>query len=462
MSQVILIEPDKTLNELLSINLSTYVGVELIPRENAADAINLLNILPSVDLIITRDVVGDEKTAKTLIEFLENNHAETGLIILGEIPKGDEEKAIGIDNPKNWEMVINAAAKILGVNPENLANKVLPDYIPIPVSYFVTLETSCCDVFIRIKKGPDDYQYVKRIHQGDMYSPSMVKRYVEQGLDSFYIPKEFQVNFTNFVSDQLVKKLENVQDEEIEKQIEVISASYEIATKEILSMGFNSATIQLTETIVNSMVKTFENSPEMSPLLHKVINSKASYMYQHCHMTSVVASEIVNNLGLNDQLTHQKFAYAAFFSDISLVDDEELSKITTYEELEAAELTEQDWDLVFNHALEASILIRKNPEAPADIDEIIKHHHGAMNGKGFSITNASKLSGLSKIFFISCEFVKQILNFKEQGGKPVPIIEDLYKRYPDKEMVKVVKALEQTLMNKNKKPTKNSKKKKKS
>lgn len=447
MGQIVLIEDNPSLNELLSINLSTYVGVEVIPRPNAEEAIALLRILPNIDLIICKHKVGEEDTAKKIVEFINSRKLDTGLIILGGNVKSHSEHAVVIENANEWEKVINTSAKILGISQEILAKKIMPDYIPIPVSYFARLDTCCCDVFIRIKKGPDDYQFVKRIHAGDAFSKSMVKRYVEQNLSHFYIPKDMQKNFTNFLSDQLVQLLDQDYDE-IDDQIQVMADSYSVATKEILKLGFTSATVQLTDSIVENMVDVFGKSSEMSGLLHKIINSKSGYLYQHCHMTSVVASECIKNLGIETKADHEKLAFAAFFKDISFVENEELARITTYDELEASNISEEDWDLVFNHALESSVLIRKHPEAPLGVDEIVKLHHGAMNGKGFSTANVAKMNSLQQIFLISAEFVKELMAFRERGGKPKPIIEELYQKYPTPEMISVIKALETTLKRK--------------
>ena len=447
MGQIVLIEDNPSLNELLSINLSTYVGVEVIPRPNAEEAIALLRILPTIDLIICKHKVGEEDTAKKIVEFINSRKLDTGLIILGGNVKSHSEHAVVIENANEWEKVINTSAKILGISQEILAKKIMPDYIPIPVSYFARLDTCCCDVFIRIKKGPDDYQFVKRIHAGDAFSKSMVKRYVEQNLSHFYIPKDMQKNFTNFLSDQLVQLLDQDYDE-IDDQIQIMADSYSVATKEILKLGFTSATVQLTDSIVENMVDVFGKSSEMSGLLHKIINSKSGYLYQHCHMTSVVASECIKNLGIETKADHEKLAFAAFFKDISFVENEDLARITTYDELEASNISEEDWDLVFNHALESSVLIRKHPEAPLGVDEIVKLHHGAMNGKGFSTANVAKMNSLQQIFLISAEFVKELMAFRERGGKPKPIIEELYQKYPTPEMISVIKALETTLKRK--------------
>lgn len=446
MAQVILIEDNKTLNDLISVNLTTYLGVDLIQRKNAQEALNLLSILPNVDLIITTVKVQDEPTSEILSHYILSNKLETGLIVLGTDQKSKNDFTINIVNPKDWEQVIHASAKVLGINENVLAKKAVPDYIAVPVRYFLNLDNVNCDVFIRIKKSPTEYQFVKRIHNGDTFSKESIKRYLEQGLENFHVAKDSYKNFTIFLSNRLVDKIDSP-NMDVTQKIQVMGESYDIAIKEISKLGFNSETIQLAEAIIQNMVKNFEKSPEMSNLLHKVINSQTGLLFQRCHMTSVVASEMVKNLKYNEPGAYDKIAYASFFHDIMLADREELTKINSFEELEKANLNEEDWDIVFNHAMEASILMRRHPEAPNGADEIIKHHHGASNGKGFS--NAiDKLPDLSKIFIVAHHFVLELVRFKETGGEPKPVTEELYKRYPSPEMAVIIKALEHTLKKK--------------
>jgi len=382
--QIILVEANEIIRDLISLNIKTYLGVDVILRTNAQEAIELMNILPEIDLVISSVKNGDENSCSDIAQFIIDGDNDIPLIVLGEMPTtpaGIEEIATS-SAESDWENTIKIAAKSLGINEDVISKRKIPDFIPITINYFFNLSTSCCDVYIRIKKGPSDYQYVKRIHQGDVFSQDVIKKYHSQGLKNLYIPKEQQSNFTNFVSNNLVKML-NQPSMSADEKLSIMGNSYDIATKEILKIGFNSATVQLTETIINNMIETFKDEEKVSPLLRKIINSKTSYIYQHSHMTAVVSSEILKNLGEDDPASHEKMSYAAFFKDISLADREELAQINSFEELENATISEEDWDMVFNHALEGAVLIRHYPEAPLDIDNIIKHHHGSPNGKGF-------------------------------------------------------------------------------
>lgn len=446
MAQVILIESNKTMNDLISVNLTTYLGVDLIQRKNGQDALSLLAILPSIDLIVTNLKNEDEETANLINAYLIENKLDIGLVVLGGDVKNPTDNTVSISDSKDWEEVIQITAKILGINEEVLAKRAVPDYVSIPVHYFLNLETLNCDVFIRIKKTATEFQFVKRIHNGDTVSKELIQRYQDQGLDVFYIPKEHHRNFAIFLSNRLVEKIESLQFDEGQK-IQIMGESYDIAIKEIVTLGFNSETVQLTDTIIENMIKNFQKSPEMSGLLHKVINSKTGTIYQKCHMSSVVACEMIKNLKYNDPNAFEKIAFAAFFNDILLAEREDLAKINSFDELEKAHLNEEEWDLVFNHASEASQLIKNHPEAPLGVDEIIRHHHGAFNGKGFS-NDIDKLPPLSKIFIIANHFVLELIRFKENGGQPRPVTEELFKRYPSPDSAIIIKALERTLKKK--------------
>ncbi len=445
MAQVILIEDNNNMNDLLSVNLKSYLGVDLILQDSATDTLGLLAILPNIDLIITKDRIGTEETAKILENYINESQLETTLIVLGKI-KNPGPHTICLDDPKDWEKVVHFSAKVLGLNESEIHKKINPDFIPVSVKYFLNLETCCCDVFIRIRKSPTEFQFIKRIHAGDVYSKESIFRYIDQGLENFYIPKEDQKRFTIFLSNKLVEKMDGPT-KDLGEKILLMGESYDIAIKEISKLGFTSETIQLTDSIVANMVKNFSHGDEMALLLHRVINSKTGMLFQRCHMTSVVANECLKNLKIQDPDAYVKIAFASFFHDILFVDKEELSKINTVADLEKTNLTELEWDLVFNHAKETATLIQKHPEAPKGVDEIIRHHHGSSNGTGFS-TNIDQLPDLSQIFIIAHQFVLELFLYKERGGTPKPIVDELYKRYPGAQTTLIIKAIEKTLKKK--------------
>lgn len=450
MAQVIVIEDNQTMLDLLSLNLKTFASADVIPRNSASEVIDLLSLLPSIDLIIAKNYINGENIPHQIVDFLIDNRLDIPVLIIGDISQdypGIEEMAKTISDTNDWEKILKMACSSLGVSEESLTKKMSPDYVPVPARYFLSLNSTFCDVYIRIKKGPGDYQFVKRLHQGEVYQMDVVNKYIGQGLKNFYIPKEYEKNFTNFVSNQLVERLNN-KNLPIDEKIEVMAEGFDIALQEIYKLGFTSATVQLAESIVHNMIDSFKSNPEMSPLLFKIINSKTGYLYRHAHMCSIVSSEILKNMGRDKKELHETMAYASFFKDISFVENEELAKISTFNELENAELNETLWDLVFNHAQDGATIVRKLQDAPLDVDTIIKNHHGTTTGRGFATeNNKTDFPKLSLVFIVAVEFSNELLKFKEMGLKPRPIVEILKEKYDISKMKDIIHALEKTIKN---------------
>ncbi|MBH46821.1 MAG: hypothetical protein CME71_01480 [Halobacteriovorax sp.] len=450
MGQIILVEDNEPFHELLTLNISTYIGAQVIARKDAAEVTALLSILPDIDAIICKSKIGAEPTAQIVLDYLRESLQEVVLIVVGEAPNHHEGELVNVPDSQDWESIVKVCAKILGVTPESVEKKPRPEYVPINLANFYLIDRTPCEIYIKIKKSADDFQFVKRFHGGDTFNKQVIKRYEDQGLKHFHVHRDFLKNFTNFVSDHLVLKLDQTPIESPE-MITNLAETFDYASKEILKFGFTSATLQLTETVIGKMVQIVEKSPQMSGLLHRIINSKSSYLYQHSHMTSVIASQALKELGIGKKEAYNKLAYAAFFQNISLVEHEDYAKISTYEELEAANLNEADWDMVFNHALEASLLITKNPEAPIGVDEIIKSHHGAPNGKGYTKTNLDSLPGLTRIFVLAADFAKYFLEHKEksaEGKELTPVIKVMFEKYQTDEATKILKVIEKTLKKK--------------
>ncbi|MBT7610141.1 MAG: hypothetical protein HN576_10310 [Bacteriovoracaceae bacterium] len=446
MSQIILIEPNDNLREILSLNLQTYLGCSVIIRDSAEDAIELMLLLPEIDLIISRNIISNENSAEILIKYISENDYGCNLIILGEFRHHLDSHFVNIKNHLDWEETIATTARLLSIDENLLKNKIEPEFIPIPIDYFLPIKHSACDVFIRIKKSVDQFQYVKRIHSGDNFSKAMILKYIDQGLRHFYISKEDHIHFTNHVSDQLINKLEQ---EHVgsDDHLKLLADAHHITLNEVKLLGFNSATVQLTDAIISDIEKILDTTPEISKLLKKIVNTKTNYLYQHSHMTSLLAGEIVKHMNVDNSHHVRVVAFASLFKDIFLVDHPELAKISSFSELEDQDLPDEDWELVFNHAHDASILINKYKDAPEGIDEVLKTHHGSQNGKGYSMAHVERLGTLEQIFIVCCEFVREILIFKEKGGMPKPVIKTIYEKFQGEEVIQIIKALEKVLLN---------------
>lgn len=439
MSQTILVETNEDLKRIFSLNLSTFVGTDVIFRNNADDVISLLKILPQISMIITKAKVGQEETAIKIFQYLKSESLETSLIVLGECSKLANE-VLCLQEPVSWEILVKQAAHQLGITLEDAATKVKPDFLPVGIYYFYDIQKSPCDVFIRIKKGTNDYQYIKRIHSKDSFDRSLIKKYEDQGLKEFYIPKDYIQYFTIFVTNNLVQKLERI-DLTLEERILTTANAHEIVRDSIQLMGLDQATIELSEASINSMVKSVRSSPEVANLIKFLFTNKVSYAYQHCHLLALMCHYILSKQSWYREDHLNTLSFVSFFSDITLKSNQQM-QITSMKELFEANLGGDEKRAVMNHAAEAVELLNQHPDANDYIKTVLIQSHGKLDGVGFEENPGEDLHPLSKVFIIADTFVKTMLNPALPTRKQ-DILPIIYARFTNPSYQKITKALEQ-------------------
>jgi HD-GYP domain-containing protein (c-di-GMP phosphodiesterase class II) len=439
MSQTILIESSDELRKIYSLNLNTFVGTDVILRSNAEDTISLLKILPQVSLIITQVSAGEEQTALRIYEYLRKEKLETSMIILGKCHELSHVVTC-LHSPVSWELLIKEAATHLGVTLQEVMNKIRPDYIPVGIYYFYDIQKTPCDIYIRIKRSPNDYQYVKRIHSADVFDKALIDKYEEQGLKEFYVPKDYIQHFTTFVTNHLVEKLER-EDLTLENRILTTANAHEIVRDSIAQIGLDEAAIDLSEASINSMIKSVKGSPQVAPLLKFLFSNKVSYAYQHCHLLALMCHYILSKQNWYKHDHFQILSFVAFFSDVTLTSHQQM-QISSLKELALSSLSNEEKQQVMSHAYDAVKILETHPEANDYIRTVLLQSHGKLDGIGLEDDPGEDLHPLSKVFIIADCFVKILLN-PALPSKKQDILPLLYARFTNPSYQKIIKALEQ-------------------
>jgi|GEM_PF-616511 len=484
MAQVILVHSNPNVRDLITLNLTTYTNAHIIPRNNAEDAITLIDILPNIDLVIAESKIDGEPTCNKLFDYANEHNSGLQFVFLGnpETKAGATQRdfsknSVIIQNILDWQSAVDAGCRILGVNPEDLKKKKGPVYASVTSQYFHVISNCPCDVYIRIKQGPGSYQYIKRIHRGDNFSVADIERYESQGLKFFHILEEDMDNFTTFLSNSLVHRLEqevlySIKDEPLENKIPLLARSYDLAMHSIVGQGLNASTIQLADAVIQSMLVTTNRSPMLGPLFRQVLTVGSGRLYKKAQVTLLIAFEVmklknVQAFGLdNKEDSRNKIAYSSFFCDLSLfelargnregmLDDlaflDRPSDIAQYfkEAVSKSLLTNDEAELfqqkLNNHALESAVFIRRNPEAPLDSDTIIRHHHGSLNGTYFK-QEYEQLPALSRLFILAESFARQFIINSEKKKTDKPVILDIQEKFKGSASMEVlIKALQDAL-----------------
>jgi HD-GYP domain-containing protein (c-di-GMP phosphodiesterase class II) len=439
MSQTILIETNEDLKKIFSLNLNTFVGTDVILRTGADDTLALLKILPQIALVITRAKIGNDETALKIHQYLKNEGLETGMIILGECPQLADQ-VLCLQEPVSWEILIRQAAQYLGVSLQDITHRVKPDFLPVGLHFFRDITKTPCDVYIRIKKGPHEYQFVKRIHSKDVFDHEAIQKYEDQGLKEFYVSKDYIQYFTTFVTNALVQKLER-EDLTLEDRIMTTSHGHEIVRDSIQSMGFDNSIVDLADASINSMIKSVKNSPQIANLLKFLFSNKISSAYQHSHLVALMSHYILSKQSWYRQEHLQVLSFVSFFADVTLRSHQQM-QVSSMRDLWEANLTDEERAQVMSHAKDAVAILEGNPHADEYNKTVLLQSHGKLDGVGFDDNPGEDLHPLSKVFIISDVFVKILLNPAMPSTKK-DILPILYSRFTNPSYQKIIKALEQ-------------------
>ena len=98
--------------------------------------------------------------------------------------------------------------------------------------------------------------------------------------------------------------------------------------------------------------------------------------------------------------------------------------------------------LVEKHAQMAAEFVQKFPHAPMGADQIIRQHHGTLNGIGFSEHYGNNVSPMAVVFIVAEEFTRIILNNEHGPFDRAAFIRELKEEFPTSRFQKVISTLE--------------------
>ena len=419
--------------------LKSLVGTDVIHLKNSDDAIELLKILPEIPLIITVSHIEQEAVAKSIQAFLGRQKLETKLIVLGG-PVLIQENVIHMSDPINWESLISFAAKALKVSTQPVLGYEPIEYFPVRLQYFYEIQRTPCDVFIRLKNDSTEHSYVKLFHSGDSFDQAVIKKYELQSLSELFITKDTVGYFANFITNQMVERLERT-NLDLEERIHATATAYELVQSSLQKLDGQGPWIELSSASIVSIIKSIITSPGTSAVLKLLLTEKIKYAYKHCHMVVLLCHYILLKQSWYKPDHLQTLTYVSFFSDITLKTPEQI-RISCDEELAQASLSEKEKSEVKMAALDALDILDEHPEVTEYMRTVLLQSNGSMNGIGFVRNPDESLHPLSKVFIVADAFVKILLDEKAPSTKK-EILPILSLRYTHPSYQKIIKTLEQ-------------------
>lgn len=408
----------------------TWLGLETTVAPDSASALKLLTAPSSgINLIIARAQIGKEQAAAEIVKFLQSKNLNIPLIVIGpgkEVPGSFAH----MKNSLQLKAMIQGSAKALGITAQSMSTMAVPDFYPIPVSFFTFLKRSVCPVYLNEKVI---------FEKNKNFSQDEIKKLEASGTSHLFVGKMDRLEFVNNLTSELMATLP---DEALsaDEQMSAADSTLILASKKLLSIGITEETVELARKSIETMKRNTKTNIKLSKLLERLLANKTSYLFTHTQLLCYIGLHIVKNIDWGNAEQEEKICFISFFHDIALESDEH-GKIKTSLELKKSNFNEMERSLIEKHAQVAAELVSKFPHAPMGADQIIRQHHGSLNGVGFSEHFGNNVSPMSIVFIVAEEFTRIVLKYADQELNRTHMIRELKDAFPTSRFQKVIELL---------------------
>jgi len=428
MEQIIIIEDNQGILSVLSSGLKKFTNVEPFPREDAEDAIDLLKILPGIKLIITKNKIGNEETAKSLLEYIKKNNLPTKLVVNGPVNEALGDSHFVVSTEGDFEQILFNSFKVLSIPLEDIRKKNITTYVSVKTSLYKYLDFIPADTFIRLKKPDGSAYYLRCYHQGDKDRLDSIGSYISQGVENFFIHEEDEVRFYNVLSDCLTQILED-QQIPLKKRLDTMADTYDTFSPLVVKWGLISCLVQMYEDLISSTKIALEMH-HFIPIVYSQIE-KENYSYNFKNFMNLSGAFFLlgrqNFLELFKEV--DKLIGVAIFHDIRLKGKQGM--ILSLRQLREAKFNAIDEEIILDHARDAAEILKDEYAFPLDMSKIIREHHGDNSGIGFPIPPKETIGHLSKVFLATEMFLKELYETKDTTSMEKlqkSLNEDIYKK----------------------------------
>ncbi len=407
MGQILLIHENEQMRWFHGLNLYVHFTIDTISKSNLDDALSLLEVHPNIDLIMVQDL---QDWPNRISSYLDEHSRKIPKIFLQRVEEfsSTDFNSVNEDIDSSQE-IIQKVQSILKTPVKKWDDATLPEHMSIEIDAIKCLSEAPVNLYIRL--GAEKGKFVKRYSEGDPISTSELKKFKDHGAKYLYFLCTDRVDFfkayTNNIKDQILS--ENDYDKAY-----AIEAVINNTKNYINDLSKRPDIVEVCNLSLESIQKMVGSFPELSNLWEGLIKNPENEYFNRCQVMTYLLIKISESLNWGSKEIGEKISFAVFFHDILLVGNK-LSFIRTVKDKNYLNLSRFEKKLVDEHALTTSNYILKYPNAPLDVETIIKQHHGQLNGIGFGKNIPRNVFPIAGHFMLVEDFV---LHLEKNGSIP--------------------------------------------
>ena len=405
INQMVIYSNRNEVQEVLTGEIRDIIGFKPLTKDNFEDFRHMVDLLGNIDLVVI-DACREDLLSLGILQFLESKADAIKHILLLTDMFVDMKKT-HVFTYENFELLVDY------VRANCSQDEIVEEYTPASLDTLSHLKVLPFDLYIKISHN----RYVKRIPACEEFDVQVINSLRNKGVYELYYDKKFNRDFSRIFLNSMMNDVEREYDCTI-KKLEVKNDVF-MTTKEIVNtLGLSPRVATLCETMITSLFTDYMNKKDpFSNYLKNLTESKLSFHYRHIELTSYIATQMIDDHGpFASSDFSKRIVFAAFFCDVTLKRPEWIH-IRREEDMKG--LPEESIKEIKSHALKAAELVTSYQNAPIGVDRIIRQHHGALNGIGFSEHHYDKLCPLTKCLLSAQEAAYMILTQPEKDVRSI-------------------------------------------
>lgn len=438
MSLTLLVENNPKIAEIYRLNLAIYAGLQVTLATSGEAALALIGT-QTYGLVITRTVIAGVDTASIVTAGLQERKLDIPVLVIGHGPVIPGTK-MAIPSGLDLKNVVKGAASALGITAATMASRQVDEYFPIEAKLFEWINYPVCSVFAKDALSC----FVQSFAPDQKIENKNFAELAQHGDGFLFVEKQNRLKIVNQITAELMARIED-KDLNPDEQIQAAESNLELLTKKLTTLGINEETLELAKKGMESMSANAKRYPQLGSLLKRLLSNETSMLFRHTQIVTYISLHIIKNIDWGTSEQEQKITFIAFFHDIML-DADDQALIHTPEDLRKCGLDPRAKSLVEKHAQLAAELVHKYPHAPMGSDQIIRQHHGVLNGVGFSDNYGANLSPMAMVFIVAEQLTQIILSREGQPLDKASMITELRSSFSKARFQKIVDLLENLTM----------------
>jgi HD-GYP domain-containing protein (c-di-GMP phosphodiesterase class II) len=449
MDRALILSNYRAINSLYQVNLRAYVELEADVVPKPLMCLTALEDYAKYRTFIVHNDGYEAVELETIIEQVSARIKGITVIVMGS---GDDIDMSGLHilpNRYDIKNMLRTIAKALDISAAEMARRDVGEYFPIPIDLVAMMSRTNCEIFSADQVSKSHREFVQILEKDELIMDQIMDL-KEKNHDFVYVKADERLKFINKASTILIDELDREDLSGSEKLAIVSSAQTAVAEEMFEKEEINEELASISKSCISSIKDVMDKTPapQLQNLLKALLDSKSGYVYQHGILATFIATKIIEQISWGTKEQAEKVAFALFFHDIYLLPIYKKFPDAVSEEdlLFRDDLSEDEKQLVIEHAKLAGGVLKTYPRAPIGADMIVAQHHGMVSGEGFAVNYKDDISPLARIIVVSEEIGTHALNNQKAGKKGKDLIDrerlkvQLYDRYRTTQFKKVIDA----------------------